>query len=104
MESQKKRLSRRNFFGTSGIAGLSLGTASGDSQAAQRMGKRLATSAVPEQLSDNLYRLEDTCNVYLIRNGNRGTLIDFGAGGILDFFAPTWCHSGGRNSAHTPSS
>ena len=84
MESQEKRLSRRNFFGTSGIAGLSLGTASGDSQAAQRMGKRMATGAAPEQLSDNLYRLEDTCNVYLIRDGNRGTLIDFGAGRILD--------------------
>jgi hypothetical protein len=85
MESRKKNLSRRNFFGTSGIAGLSLGTASRDSQAAQRTGKRVATGADPEQLSDNLYRLEDTCNVYLIRNGNLGTLIDFGAGRILDF-------------------
>jgi glyoxylase-like metal-dependent hydrolase (beta-lactamase superfamily II) len=29
--------------------------------------------------------LEDTCNVYLIRDGSRGTLIDFGAGRILDY-------------------
>jgi glyoxylase-like metal-dependent hydrolase (beta-lactamase superfamily II) len=85
MESREKKLSRRNFFGTSGIAGLSLGTASAGSQAAQRISKRLAAGTAPEQLSDNLFRLEDTCNVYLIRDGNRGTLIDFGAGRILDY-------------------
>jgi glyoxylase-like metal-dependent hydrolase (beta-lactamase superfamily II) len=40
--------------------------------------------ARPEKLSDNLFLLEDTCNVYLIRNGNCGLLIDFGSGAILE--------------------
>ena len=38
----------------------------------------------PEKLSDHLFLLEDTCNVYLIRSGNRGLLIDFGSGHILN--------------------
>jgi glyoxylase-like metal-dependent hydrolase (beta-lactamase superfamily II) len=46
------------------------------------------TSFVPtgelKRLSENLYLLEDTCNVYLIRDGSRGLLIDFGSGKILD--------------------
>ncbi len=39
----------------------------------------------PEKLSENLFLLEDTCNVYLLRKGNRGLLIDFGSGKILDY-------------------
>jgi glyoxylase-like metal-dependent hydrolase (beta-lactamase superfamily II) len=42
-------------------------------------------NAKPEKLSDNLFLLEDTCNVYLIRQGDHGLLIDFGSGRILDF-------------------
>ncbi len=36
-----------------------------------------------EQLSENLYLFRDTCNVYVIRRGDRATLIDFGAGDIV---------------------
>ncbi|MFC1558641.1 MBL fold metallo-hydrolase [candidate division KSB1 bacterium] len=36
------------------------------------------------QLSENLYRLEDCCNVYVVKNGSRALLIDFGSGEILD--------------------
>ncbi|MCK4965405.1 MBL fold metallo-hydrolase, partial [bacterium] len=36
------------------------------------------------QLSENLYRFEDCCNVYIVKNGSRALLIDFGSGGILD--------------------
>ena len=36
------------------------------------------------QLSPNLYWYRDTCNVYLLKDGERGLLIDFGSGGVLD--------------------
>ena len=78
MNPRTSRLSRRSFFGTSGVAGL--GLASGAPGSTTR---RTDGGPPPEKLSENLYRLEDTCNVYLIRNGNRGILIDFGAGRIL---------------------
>ncbi len=35
-------------------------------------------------ISSNLYRLRDTCNVYLVKDGESGVLIDFGSGAILD--------------------
>lgn len=37
----------------------------------------------PRRISENLFVLEDTCNVYLVRDGNHGLLIDFGSGMIL---------------------
>lgn len=37
-----------------------------------------------KELLENLYLFEDTCNVYVVRNGHRAILIDFGAGEILD--------------------
>lgn len=43
------------------------------------------TNQHPVRISENLYFLADTCNVYLVRNGDRGVLIDFGSGRILDF-------------------
>jgi len=30
------------------------------------------------RISPNLFMLSDTCNVYLLRDGDRGLLIDFG--------------------------
>jgi glyoxylase-like metal-dependent hydrolase (beta-lactamase superfamily II) len=38
-----------------------------------------------ERLSENLFLLRDCCNVYLIKNGGRALLIDFGSGKIMDF-------------------
>jgi glyoxylase-like metal-dependent hydrolase (beta-lactamase superfamily II) len=35
------------------------------------------------QLSENLYLYDDSCNVYIIRNGTNATLINFGTGGVL---------------------
>lgn len=37
-----------------------------------------------QQLSDNLYAFTDTCNVYVLRDGDAATLIDFGTGDVLD--------------------
>jgi glyoxylase-like metal-dependent hydrolase (beta-lactamase superfamily II) len=35
-------------------------------------------------ISDNCFQYRDTCNVYLLRAGREGILIDFGSGGILE--------------------
>jgi len=35
------------------------------------------------RLSQTLWRFEDTCNVYVVRDGSRAILIDFGSGAIL---------------------
>lgn len=34
------------------------------------------------QLSEHLYVYEDSCNVYIVRQGSRAALIDFGTGGV----------------------
>jgi glyoxylase-like metal-dependent hydrolase (beta-lactamase superfamily II) len=39
------------------------------------------------RLSPSLYWYRDTCNVYLLVRGDRGLLIDFGSGGVLDHLA-----------------
>lgn len=36
------------------------------------------------QLSEQLYLYEDTCQVYVVKNGAEAALIDFGSGGVLD--------------------
>jgi glyoxylase-like metal-dependent hydrolase (beta-lactamase superfamily II) len=36
------------------------------------------------QISDNLFSFQDTCAVYLVRDGDRAIAIDFGAGEVLD--------------------
>ncbi len=36
------------------------------------------------QISPHLYLLRDTCNVYVVKEGSRALLIDFGSGHILD--------------------
>lgn len=37
-----------------------------------------------ERLSDNLYLYRDICNVYVVKDGARALLIDFGSGAALD--------------------
>lgn len=39
------------------------------------------------QISQNLFLFEDTCNVYVLRNGQKAVLIDFGDGDVLDALA-----------------
>lgn len=73
--------SRRRFLEASGIAAATPALAQGASERPARF----EPNAKPEKLLDDLFLLEDTCNVYLIRRGDRGLLIDFGSGKILDF-------------------
>lgn len=42
------------------------------------------TAPAFERLSEHLYRFRDTCEVYLVRDGDRGLLIDAGSADILD--------------------
>lgn len=37
-----------------------------------------------ERISDNLFFFRDTCNVFLLKDADRGVLIDFGSGAVLD--------------------
>jgi glyoxylase-like metal-dependent hydrolase (beta-lactamase superfamily II) len=84
------RTSRRDFLMTAGAAAATPATASADAITPETgpRGQR-RTSFFPnsrlKKLSDNLYLLEDTCNVYLVRDGSRGLLVDFGSGKILDY-------------------
>lgn len=39
------------------------------------------------QVTEHVYRWEDTCNVYVIRSGNEAVVIDFGSGDVLDELA-----------------
>ena len=41
------------------------------------------------RLSPSLWWYRDTCNVFLWTAGDRGLLIDFGSGGILDVLGQT---------------
>jgi glyoxylase-like metal-dependent hydrolase (beta-lactamase superfamily II) len=74
-------LSRRSFLERSGtgLAALPLAQSSSPSPPA------FIPNARPQQISEDLYFLQDTCNVYLIRQRHRGLLIDFGSGRILHF-------------------
>jgi glyoxylase-like metal-dependent hydrolase (beta-lactamase superfamily II) len=81
-------LTRRDFLKNGGVAALA-------SHAATRAEEKPAITPVhfspfllkakPRQLLPSLFLLEDTCNVYLIKDGNDGLLIDFGSGRMLDF-------------------
>lgn len=89
MKSNRGNLSRRKFFKTGGGTAVGMAASSaaavGQSSERQRSVRVFSSSAGLEKISENLYRLEDTCNVYLIRQGTRALLIDFGAGGMLDY-------------------
>ena len=80
LEVSMSRVSRRGFLKSAGAV-----AAVPRASAAPLARARFSPNSQLEKISDNLYRLEDTCNVYLIRDGNRGLLIDFGSGKILDY-------------------
>lgn len=71
------RHTRRTFLETASIAGA----APSPKPAAFR------PKSTPRKISDNLYLFEDTCNVFIVRQGSRAILIDFGSGAVLDHLA-----------------
>lgn len=66
---------RRQFLGTSGAA---------PAVPAAQQTPRFRPASQPKRLSDNLYLLKDTCNVFVVKQATRAVLIDFGSGAILD--------------------
>ena len=80
-EDKQDEFSRRWFLKSSS-AGAATSTLAASPEPSEQ---RFRPTARPEKLSENLFWLEDTCNVYLLRRGGRGLLIDFGSGRILDF-------------------
>lgn len=82
--------SRRGFLKTVGAAAAAPAVPAGATPAVaqeRKSQRRSAFSPTSElrRISDNLFLLEDTCNVYLVRDGRRAILIDFGSGKILDY-------------------
>ncbi len=82
--AKPKPFSRRGFLKTAGAVAAAPAAAQTGPRARRAA---FAPSSQLEKLSDNLYRLEDTCNVYLIRDGSRAALVDFGSGKILDYLS-----------------
>jgi len=77
---------RRNFLKGS-MAAATPAAAPAAAPAASRpayRASRFEPSTAPRKLSDNLYVFEDTCQVYVIRDGRNAVLIDFGSGKVLD--------------------
>ena len=76
---------RRHFIKSAGAAAPAVSTAPA-AESAQRSYRTsgFAPQSKPERISDNLYAFEDTCTVYVVRDGNRCVLIDFGSGKVLD--------------------
>ena len=83
--------SRRDFLKSVTVAAATPGLAAADAAAAESNPSPPARKVLfapnrePRKLSENLFVFEDTCNVYLVRDGKRAVLIDFGSGKILDF-------------------
>src|SRR5437870_2994762 len=73
---------RRSFLKTAGLAAAPLPAAESRKQNHRRT--PFAPASRPERITDNLYSFEDTCKVYVVRDGSRAVLIDFGSGKILD--------------------
>ena len=78
------QLSRRLFLQTATAA---LTASQVAEMHAEQTALRIAPDTKPRKISENLFVLEDTCNVYLLRDGDHGLLIDFGSGIILRHLA-----------------
>ncbi|MBI3682282.1 MAG: MBL fold metallo-hydrolase [Acidobacteria bacterium] len=81
--------SRRRFLKTAPLAAAApaapasaADTAKSDRKPYRRA--RFAPDGAPKKISESLWVFADTCNVYVVRAGNRCVLIDFGSGKILD--------------------
>lgn len=82
--SKVAAVSRRDFFKSAGAGLLATGVAPGatDDAAAAAAPVRFSPAGGLERLSPNLFLLRDTCNVYVLKNGDRALLIDFGSGHV----------------------
>lgn len=75
---------RRRFLRSAGALGTAPLAASSPPDRKGFRRTSFAPKGAPRRLSDNLWLFEDTCNVYVVRDGGSCILIDFGSGRILD--------------------
>jgi len=84
---EKDGVNRRDFFRSAGAgllaSKLAAQPAAMEASTAPEVAARFMPSGGLSQISPNLYVLRDTCNVYVLRNGDRAVLIDFGSGHVL---------------------
>jgi glyoxylase-like metal-dependent hydrolase (beta-lactamase superfamily II) len=89
--SHELGVTRRDFLRNAG-AGLVAADLGGASPAKAKAGPAAApVHFTPPggltQISSNLYWLRDTCDVYVLKDGHRALLIDFGSGHVLNLLA-----------------
>jgi glyoxylase-like metal-dependent hydrolase (beta-lactamase superfamily II) len=86
--SKQAGVNRRDFFKSAGAGLMASGLVSSVSPAAASPPAQAPVRFTPGgslvQISPNLYWLRDTCNVYVLKNGDRALLIDFGSGHVLN--------------------
>ena len=78
---------RRRFLQSASLASaapLASGAATTDTHSSAYRDSGFAPKSAPRKISDNLFAFEDTCNVYVVRDGANCVLIDFGSGKVLD--------------------
>jgi glyoxylase-like metal-dependent hydrolase (beta-lactamase superfamily II) len=79
------RSTRRKFFRQAGALGAAPLAAAQEPAPRQRYRSAgFAPTTTPRKITENLFWLEDTANVYVVRDGSSCILIDFGSGKILD--------------------
>src|SRR3569833_1120625 len=83
MTDQSSSVSRRGFLQSAAAAFIAPQAPSASAQ--EPFHSPISTSIRPARISENLFVLADTCNVYLVKDRDRGVLVDFGSGRILDF-------------------
>jgi glyoxylase-like metal-dependent hydrolase (beta-lactamase superfamily II) len=77
-------ISRRGFLKTgAGVAALDV-VGQGAPQEPVRPAPTFSASTPLQRLSQHLFLLEDTCNVYLLTHGTAALVVDFGSGRVLD--------------------
>jgi hypothetical protein len=84
----KSGVNRRDFLRNAGAGFMAAELASAFPGQQKRLSTPPSVEFTPEggltQISPNLYVLPDTCNVYVLKNGDHAILIDFGSGHVLN--------------------
>jgi len=80
------KATRRAFLGAGAGAAAAATPAPAQEKSSRKSYRRsgFAPAGAPQRISPNLYLFADTCNVFVVRDGSRCVLVDFGSGKILD--------------------
>lgn len=86
----KQAFSRRGFLeGASAMAGAAASSSARETVVWNSDHK----APEPRRISEHLFVFEDTCNVYILRDGDHAALIDFGSGAVLRHLEKLGIHS-----------